>query len=119
MKKVLIVDDSADDLNMLAYFLSRKGYRVSRARDGREGVTMALEILPHLILMDLGLPILNGWDAIEMLKKDQRTKHIPVLVVTGYASNPLPECEGWLPKPCDLEKLDLEVARILEARGTC
>jgi two-component system, cell cycle response regulator DivK len=114
---ILIVEDSADDRIMYAQYLSQKGYRVSKACDGKEGLEQALELQPHLILMDLWLPKISGWVAMHLLKADGRTKHIPVLVITGHSSVRTRECAGWLMKPCPLDQLDAEIARVLVARG--
>ena len=114
---ILIVDDSPDDRNMYAHFPSRKGCRVSKARDGKEGLEKALELQPHLIVLDLWLPIISGWEAMHRLKTDERTKHIPVLVVTGHSSVRTRECDGWMTKPCPLDQLAAEITAILEARG--
>jgi two-component system, cell cycle response regulator DivK len=115
-KHVLIVDDSEDDRILFAQFLTRKGYRVSKARDGRDGLGKAFELQPHLVLMDLWLPILSGWDVMKQLRADERTRHIAILAVTSHTMVPPPECDGLIEKPCLLEDLAGEIARILEAR---
>lgn len=115
--KILIVDDSEDDRNMFAHYLSRKGYRASKARDGKEALEKAFELQSDLVLLDMWLPIISGWDVIKRLKADKRTKHIPVLVITGHSSVRNRESDGWLMKPCPLDQLDGEIARILEVRS--
>ncbi len=110
---ILIVEDSDDDRGMYAQYLSMKGYRVSEAWDGKEGLEMALDLLPDLILMDLWLPKINGWEAMHRLKADQRTHHIPILVITGHSSVRTMESDGWLTKPCPLDQLEEEITRIL------
>jgi twitching motility two-component system response regulator PilH len=82
-KHILIVEDSADDRNMYAYYLTRKGYRVSKAHSGEEGLGNAFGIGPDLVVLDLWLPKISGWEVPRRLKSDERTKHIPVLVITG------------------------------------
>jgi CheY-like chemotaxis protein len=114
---ILIVDDSADDRLMYAHFLSHKGYRVSKARDGKEGLEKAFELQPDLILMDLWLPRISGWQATQRLKVDKRTKDIPVLIITGISSVWSRDCDGWLTKPCPLDQLDQEITRVLVARA--
>jgi len=112
---ILIVEDSDDDREMLAYHLSLKGYRVSKAGDGKEGLEKAFELHPQLILMDLWLPLIGGWEATRHLKSDKRTKDCPVVVITGHAliqPSTLP-CDAWLTKPCPLERLDAEITRLL------
>jgi CheY-like chemotaxis protein len=115
---ILIVEDSKDERDMYALHLSRMGYRVSMAGDGEEGLEKAFELHPHLILMDMWLPKIGGWEATRRLKTDERTKHCPVLVITGQSpvQPSTLECDGWLTKPCPLDQLDAEIARLLEAR---
>ena len=116
---ILIVDDSEDDRELYARYLSQKGYRVSMARDGKECLQMALDLHPHLILMDLRLPALDGWQATRLLKADERTKDCRVVVVTGltWLQPKSLECDGWLVKPCPLDLLGAEIASILEPGG--
>lgn len=110
---ILIVEDSPDDQDMYAQHLSMKGYQVSTASDGKEGLDKAFKLQPHLILLDLWLPRISGWEAMQRLKADERTKHIPVLVVTGHCSVRTPGSDGRLTKPCPLDQLEAEIARIV------
>jgi CheY-like chemotaxis protein len=116
---ILIVEDSKDSREMIAQHLSLKGYRVSMAGDGREGLEKAFELHPHLILMDLRLPIIDGWEATRLLKEDERTKACPVVVITGltWLQPKALECDGWLTKPCSLDRLDAEISRVLVAHA--
>ena len=118
-KHILIVEDSEDERDMFARHLSQKGYRVSMAGDGREGVEKAFAVQPDLILMDLWLPSMGGWEATAFLKANERTRECPIVVITGHAvyqpSNL--ECDGWLTKPCPLDRLDTEIERVLESRA--
>jgi CheY-like chemotaxis protein len=117
-KHILIVDDSKDSREMYAQHLSLKGFRVSMACDGKEGLEKAFELHPHLILMDLRLPVIDGWEATRLLKAEERTKDCPVVVITGLTwlqPNSI-ECDGWLTKPCPLDQLDAEITRVLKAR---
>ena len=111
---ILVVDDSDDDRDMFAHYLSRQGYRASKARDGREGLHKAIELQPQLILLDLWLPVLSGWDVMQHLKTDERTLHIPVLVITAHTSLQPWDCDGFLLKPCPLDQLGAEIVRLLE-----
>jgi CheY-like chemotaxis protein len=118
-KHILIVEDSEDERNMFACHLSQMGYHVSLAGDGKEGVERAFEIHPDLILMDLWLPSMGGWEATRYLKSNERTRECPIVVITGhtaYQPNTL-ECDGWLTKPCPFDKLDAEIERVLESRA--
>lgn len=116
---ILIVEDSEDDRDMFAYHLSMKGFRVSKAVDGKEGLEKAFQLHPNLILMDLWLPNLGGWEATRRLKADQRTKDCPVVVITGHAMirPDTLKCDGWLTKPCPLDRLDAEISRVLVGRA--
>jgi CheY-like chemotaxis protein len=116
---ILVVDDSKDSREMYAQHLSLKGYRVSMAADGKEGLEKAFELHPHLILMDLRLPIIDGWEATRLLKEDERTKACPVVVITGltWLQPKALECDGWLTKPCSLDRLDAEISRVLVAHA--
>ncbi len=117
--RILIVEDAEDDRDMFAHYLCTKGYLVSKAGDGKEGLEKAVELHPHIILVDLWLPVMGGWEFTRRLRADERTKHSSILVITGHSTiQPSTlECDGWLTKPCPLEVLDAEIARILKARG--
>jgi DNA-binding response OmpR family regulator len=110
---ILIVEDSEDDQMIYAYFLIRQGYRVSEACDGREGIEKALRLKPDLVLLDLWLPRLSGWELIHALKTHEDTKHIPVVVVTGHSQVPSQEYDSFLTKPCSLDELGAEISRQL------
>lgn len=118
-KHILIVEDSEDERDMFAHHLSQKGYRVSMAGDGKEGVEKAFEVQPDLILMDLWLPSMGGWEATTFLKANERTRECPIVVITGHAAYKPSnlECDGWLTKPCPLDRLDTEIERVLESRA--
>jgi CheY-like chemotaxis protein len=113
---VLIVEDSEDDQMMYAYYLIRKGYHVSTASDGLEALEKALYLAPDVILLDLWLPRMSGWDVIKHLKADKRTKNIAVLVVTGQTGISPWDCDGFLTKPCSLDELGKAVAHGTSAR---
>ena len=85
MSKILIVEDNEMNRDMLSRRLERKGYEVVMAEDGQKGVDMSRSESPNLILMDLGLPIMDGWEATSTIKGDDRTKDIPVIVLTAHA----------------------------------
>ena len=85
MSKILIVEDNEMNRDMLSRRLERKGYEVVMAEDGQKGVDMSRSENPNLILMDLGLPIMDGWEATSTIKGDDSTKDIPVIVLTAHA----------------------------------
>jgi two-component system, cell cycle response regulator DivK len=85
MVRILYVEDNDDNIYMLQNRLKRQGYEVLIARDGASGVAIARAERPDLILMDLGLPILDGWEASRQLKSDQATRHIPLIALSAHA----------------------------------
>ncbi|MBA3969464.1 MAG: response regulator [Gemmatimonadetes bacterium] len=84
-KTVLVVDDIPEQRNILVTLLRYSGYEFLEATDGKAAIQMAREQHPDLILMDAGLPVLDGWEATEQLKQDSTTSHIPVIMLTAYA----------------------------------
>jgi len=119
---VLVVDDFQDNREMFAEFLQISGFRVAEAATGREALARAFELVPDVILMDLSLPELDGWEATRTLKGDPRTRHIPIVALTGHAladhSREAKDagCDAFLTKPCLPEVLIVEIRRMLEAR---
>ena len=114
-KHILIVDDFKDNRDVYGPFLTEGGFRVSFAVDGQDGIEKALQLQPDLILMDLWLPIIGGWEATRRLKADPTTKHIPVVLLTARAfvvASAL-GCDGCLIKPCLPEDMLAEVHRVL------
>ncbi len=109
--KILYVEDNDDNIYMLEKRLKRAGFTVMIARDGAQGVTMALAEQPDLILMDLGLPVLDGWEATRQIKAAPQTKHIPVIALTANAMAGDREkaiaagCDDFDTKPLELPRL--------------
>jgi CheY-like chemotaxis protein len=109
--KILYVEDNDDNIYMLEKRLKRAGFTVMIARDGAQGVAMAAAELPDLILMDLGLPVLDGWEATRRIKAAPQTKHIPVIALTANAMTGDREkaiaagCDDSDTKPVDLLRL--------------
>ena len=85
MAKILIVEDNEMNRDMLSRRLERKGFTVVMAEDGQKGVEMSISESPDLILMDLSLPVMDGWQATTTIKSDDLTKNIPVIVLTAHA----------------------------------
>ena len=82
---ILIVEDNEPSRDALSRRLARRGYRVVPAVDGQQAVAVAREVLPDLILMDLGLPRIDGWEATRQLKEGDATRHIPIIVLSAHA----------------------------------
>jgi CheY-like chemotaxis protein len=118
---ILVVDDYQDAREMYAEYLQFSGFRVAEARNGNEAVAQAFSLRPDLILMDLSLPGMDGWEATRLLKADDRTKHIPVVALTGHALAGASEgakragCDSFVTKPCLPDDLVVEVRRMLSA----
>ena len=116
---VLIVDDYQDAREMYAEYLEYSGYRVAEARNGLEAVEKAFALHPALILMDLSLPVMDGWEATRRLKSDARTRSIPVVALTGHALDGHSReaqdagCDAYVTKPCLPDALVREVQRVL------
>ena len=120
MPHVLVVDDYDDGREMYAEFLELAGYRVSQAKDGAEALRKANDLLPDIILMDLSLPDIDGSVVARRLRKDPRTRQIPLVVVTGHTpenvqSQTLPY-DAFVTKPCPPDALVDQVARLLAMR---
>jgi two-component system cell cycle response regulator DivK len=122
-RKVLIVDDFEDNRAMYAEFLRYSGLEVVEARDGAEAVEVARTQMPDLIVMDLSLPIIDGWEATRRIKHDPRTRDIPIIALTGHALEGHSQgareagCEGFLAKPCLPETLLETVNAVLAKRA--
>lgn len=118
---ILVVDDYQDAREMYAEYLQFSGFRVAEARNGNEAVEQAFALKPDLILMDLSLPGMDGWEATRQLKSDERTRHIPVVALTGHALAGASEgarkagCDSFVTKPCLPDDLVVEVRRMLNA----
>jgi two-component system, cell cycle response regulator DivK len=121
---VLVVEDYDDAREMYAAYLQFSGFRVAEAIDGVEAIEKTLALMPDIILMDLALPKMDGWEATRRLKSDERTKHIPVVALTGHALAGHAEgarqagCDSFVTKPCLPDALVAEIQRMLAVGGT-
>ena len=117
--RILVVDDFHDNREMYAAYLRFWGFIVVEAVTGMEAIEMALATPPNLIVMDLSLPRMDGWEATRRLKIDPRTKHIPIVVVSGHAlegsvrAAKMAGCDAFLRKPCLPQALLAEVRKLL------
>lgn len=118
---VLVVDDFDDGREMYASYLRCLGYRVDEATDGYQAITKALACLPDIILMDLSLPGIDGWQATRHLKNDARTRGIPIVALTGHVLATHRRkaleagCAAFITKPCMPMDLLSEMRRVLDA----
>lgn len=119
MTKILLVEDNEMNRDMLSRRLQRKGYEVVMAADGGEGVAMAASERPDLILMDMSLPVLNGWDATRMIKGTPALACIPIIALTAHAMASDREqalaagCDGYETKPIELPQLLEKIESLL------
>jgi len=119
MPKILLVEDNELNRDMLSRRLERKGYSVAMAVDGQQGVEMAASEAPDLILMDMSLPVLDGWEATRRIKIDERTRHIPIIALTAHAMQGDEEkakeagCNDYDTKPVELPRLLEKMAKML------
>ena len=116
---VLIVDDYPDAREMYSEYLQYSGFDVIEAENGMEALTKAADQAPDIILMDLSLPVMDGWEATRRLKSDERTASIPVIALTGHALAGISEgakragCDAFVTKPCLPEDLVKEIRKVL------
>jgi two-component system, cell cycle response regulator DivK len=116
---VLVVDDFQDNREMYAEYLAYCGFRVIEAKNGKEAIEQAFAQKPNVIIMDLSLPVMDGWEATRRLKADGRTRSIPVIALTGHALSGHSKgaldagCDAFMAKPCLPDQLVLEIKRML------
>jgi len=123
MPKILLVEDNEINRDMLSRRLERRGYQVAIALDGEQGVSMAGLEPPDLILMDMSLPVLDGWEAARLLKAAPETRAIPIIALTAHAMVGDREkaieagCDDYDTKPVEFQRL-LEKTETILAKGT-
>jgi CheY-like chemotaxis protein len=119
MTKILLVEDNEMNRDMLSRRLARKGFDVVMAVDGGQAVTMAQSERPDLILMDMSLPVIDGWEATRLVKTTDTTKHIPVIALTAHAMSGDREkalsagCDDYDTKPIEMPRLLEKIEAIL------
>lgn len=120
--KVLVVEDNEDNRALLVKVLSRQGYEVVEATSGEEALEIAERLPPDLVLMDLNLVGMSGFEATRRMKQNSKLRHIPVVAITAYAMVGDREralecgCNGYLSKPVDVRRLPEQVKAYLEGR---
>lgn len=124
MPKILLVEDNEMNRDMLSRRLVRKGYEVLIAVDGAEGVEMSVSKEPDLILMDMSLPVLDGWQATTQIKANPETEEIPVIAITANAMAGDREkclaagCDDYDTKPIEFPRLLDKIQKLLSKRAT-
>jgi len=120
MAKILLVEDNEMNRDMLSRRLVRKGYEVFIATDGQQGADMALSRLPDLILMDMSLPVIDGWEATRRIRANDATRRIPVIALTAHAMAGDREkameagCDDYDTKPVEITRLLGKIAALLQ-----
>jgi CheY-like chemotaxis protein len=123
MTRILLVEDNEMNRDMLSRRLIRNGYEVAIAIDGQQGVDMALSERPDLILMDMSLPVIDGWEATRRIKGNDATRQIPVIALTAHAMAGDREkamevgCEDYDTKPVEITRLLGKIAALLKPRA--
>jgi two-component system, cell cycle response regulator DivK len=123
MAKILLVEDNEMNRDMLSRRLERRGYEVVIAVDGREGVDLARSKSPDLILMDMSLPIIDGWEATRQLKAAPEMKDVPIIALTAHAMSGDREkaleagCDDYDTKPIELPRLLAKIEALLNKHG--
>jgi two-component system cell cycle response regulator DivK len=120
---VLLVDDNADNREMYRQYLEWDGFRVVMATDGLQALDQATRVMPTVIVTDLAMPRLNGWDMVGRLKGDPRTQHVPVLAISAHAlvgesTRALAAgCDGYVSKPCLPEELARAIRTLIQRQS--
>ncbi len=121
MAKLLLVEDNEMNRDMLSRRLVRRGYEVAIAVDGAEGVAMTRSEMPDLVLMDMSLPVVDGWEATRRIKAEPATKHLPVIGLTAHAMAGDREkaleagCDDYDTKPIELDRLLGKIEALLSS----
>jgi CheY-like chemotaxis protein len=120
---ILLVEDFADAREMYRDYLEFSGFRVETACDGRDAIEKARTVEPDLILMDLSLPGIDGWEATRILKSDKATSHLTIVALSAHALPPEGKrardagCDGFIAKPCLPPELVAEITKYLEVHA--
>ena len=121
---ILVVDDSADNVAMISLYLQQQGYRVVTAGNGEDAITVAAQMMPNLILMDINLPTLDGLGATRRIRESDALRDIPVVAITAFGTEGFQRAaydvgvSGYLTKPIDLDRMHQLIARLLSPTGS-
>jgi len=122
MQKILLVEDNEMNRDMLSRRLQRRGYSVVTAEDGEKGLLLARSEAPDLVLMDISLPAMDGWEVTRLLKANQSTRHIPIIALTAHAMVSDREkaidagCDDYDTKPVDFGRLSEKIENLLTVK---
>ena len=120
MTNILYVEDNEDNIYMLSKRLKKKGFAITIAKDGEEGLKAARDLKPDIILMDLSLPLLDGWEATRILKSEPETKRIPIIALSAHAMQEHKDkaleagCDDYDTKPVDITRLLSKINNLIK-----
>lgn len=120
--RILVIEDNLDNYDLVQFLLSQEGYEVLGAANGRTGGEMVREIRPDLVLLDLSLPQISGWELASSLKSDPETANVPILALTGHTLPGDREkalaagCDGYISKPIDINEFIEQVKEFINHR---
>ena len=120
--RILVVEDNRDNMTLITDILESLNYSVIPAHDGQHGVLLAQSEMPNLILMDLSLPIMDGWTATREIKRNDQLKHIPIIALTAHAMSGDREraidagCDDYVSKPINVPELLVKITTLLAAK---
>lgn len=121
---ILVVDDLADNVAFISLDLQQQGYRVVTASNGDDAVTVAIQTMPNLILMDINLPGLDGLGATRRIRENESLRDVPVIAITAFGTEGFQRAaydvgvSGYLTKPIDLDRMNQLIARLLSPTGS-
>lgn len=124
MTKILLVEDNEMNRDMQSRRLTKRGYEVVTAGDGRQGIAIANETLPDIILMDLNMPVIDGWEATRKLKAAPETSSIPIIAISAHAMPADREsafkagCDEYVTKPVDMNDLIIKIENLRNPEAT-
>ena len=120
MKTIVYIEDESEMIDLVKLILSRKGYQVVGAVGGREGLAVVREQVPDLVLLDLMMPDIEGWDVYQQIRADENTSHIPVIIITAKAQNidkvlglHIAKVDDYISKPFSPQDLVSSIERVL------
>lgn len=117
--RILVIEDNEQNIYLLTYLLEKYGYQVIQARNGQEGITLARQLIPGLILLDIQLPLMDGYDVARTLREKEELRDVPIVAVTSYAMSGDRErilaagCAGYIEKPINPETFVAEIEQYL------
>jgi CheY-like chemotaxis protein len=121
---ILVVDDSADNVALISLDLQQQGYRVVTASNGEDAITIAISMMPNLILMDINLPTLDGLGATRRIRENDALREVPIIAITAFGTEGFQRAaydagvSGYLTKPLDLDRMHQLIARLLSPSGS-